>query len=94
MANEILYRADVIGQVLGEGERLPNQTRDPLPQCAVESLDVISDAPSPFVDKPIWLDKSIAMLAGIFRNLHFLVLERLSLHISRASHISPCCQTH
>ncbi len=45
MANEILYGADVIGQVLREGERLPNETRDPLSQCAVESLDVIGDAP-------------------------------------------------
>ena len=45
MANEILYGADVIGQLLREGERLPNETRAPLSQCAVESLDVIGDAP-------------------------------------------------
>ncbi len=44
MANEILYRADMICQLLGEGKRHSDQTRAPLSQCAVESLDVIGDA--------------------------------------------------
>ena len=45
MTDEILDCADVIGQLLGEGKRLPHQARDPLSQCAVESLDVIGDTP-------------------------------------------------
>ena len=56
LANEILYRADVIGQLLREGERLPNETRAPLSQCAVESLDVIGDAAVLFdhLMLPLW----------------------------------------
>ena len=42
MANEVLYRPNMIGEFLGKGERLPDQPRDPLSQRAVESLDVIS----------------------------------------------------
>ena len=49
MANEILNRADVICQLLGKRERLPDQSRDPLSQGTVESLDVIGDAPL-FID--------------------------------------------
>ncbi len=41
MANEILYRANMIGELLGKGERLSDQPRDPLSQCAVEPLDMI-----------------------------------------------------
>ena len=41
MANEVLYRADVICQLLGEGERFSDQPRDPLSQRTVESLNVI-----------------------------------------------------
>ncbi len=44
MANEVFDGADVIGQLLGKRERLPDQTRDPLSQCAVESLDMIGYA--------------------------------------------------
>ena len=49
MANEILNRADVICQLLGKQERLPDQSRDLLSQGTVESLDVIGDAPL-FID--------------------------------------------
>ena len=45
MTNEILYRANVIRQFLGEGERLSEQPRHPLSQRAVESFDVIGNAP-------------------------------------------------
>ena len=41
MANEILYRADMVCQLLGKGERLSDQPRHPLSQRAVESFDVI-----------------------------------------------------
>ncbi len=44
MANEVFDGADVIGQLLGKRERLPDQTRDPLSQCAVKPLDVVGDA--------------------------------------------------
>ncbi len=45
MANEVLYRPNMIGEFLGKGERLPDQTRHPLSQGAVESFDVIGNAP-------------------------------------------------
>ncbi len=52
MANEILDRADVIGQFLGKRERLPHQTRDPLSDGAVKPLDMIGDA-AMLVDDPM-----------------------------------------
>ena len=52
MTDEILYRADVIGQLLGKRERLPDQSRDPLSDGTVESLDMIGDAPL-FIDDPM-----------------------------------------
>ena len=52
MTDEILYRADVICQLLGKRERLPDQLRDPLSQGTVESPDVIGDAPL-FIDDPM-----------------------------------------
>ena len=41
MANEILDSANMIGELLGKGERLSDQPIHPLSQGAVESLDVI-----------------------------------------------------
>ena len=54
MTDEILDSADVICQLLGKGERLPGQSRDPLSQGTVESLDVIGDAPL-FIDDSMLL---------------------------------------
>ena len=70
MTDEILYRADVICQLLGKRERLPDQLRDPLSQGTVESLDMIGDAPL-FIDDPIlmmvWNDPLIRTPAiGIY----------------------------
>ncbi len=42
----------MIGQLLGEGKGLPHQTRDPLSDGAVKSLDMIGDAPL-LVDHPM-----------------------------------------
>ena len=52
MANEIFDGTDVICQFLGEGKRLPHQARDSLSDGAVESLDVIGNAPL-LVDDPM-----------------------------------------
>jgi len=41
VANEVLYRADVICKLLGKGKRFSDQMRDPLSQRAVESFLVI-----------------------------------------------------
>ncbi len=54
MANEILDGADMIGEFLGKRERVSDQPRYPLSQRAVESLDVIGDAPL-LVDDPMLL---------------------------------------
>jgi len=43
MTDEILDGSDVVCRLLGEGERFSDQTRYPLSQRAVESLDVIGD---------------------------------------------------
>ena len=50
MTDEILDGADVICQRLGKGERFSDQTRHPLSQCAVESLDGIGFAAVLFDD--------------------------------------------
>ena len=54
MANEIFDGTDVICQFLGEGKRLPHQARDSLFDGAVDSLDVIGNAPL-LVDDPMLL---------------------------------------
>ena len=54
MANEVLYRADVICQLLGEGERFSDQTRYLKSQGTVKSLDVIGNAALLF-DHPMLL---------------------------------------
>ena len=54
MANEILYRANMIRQFLGEGKRLSDQPRYPLSQRAVESFDVIG-YPLLLLDDPMLL---------------------------------------
>ena len=85
MANEILDLADVIGQLLGKRERLPDQsTRDPLSQGTVESLDVIGDTPL-FIDDPmlmVWNDPlirtpAIGIERGVGSAIHDHALSRL-----------------
>ena len=50
MANERLDGANVIRQFLGKGKRFSDQTRYPLSQGTVKSLDVIGNAPLLFDD--------------------------------------------
>ena len=50
MANEVLYRADVICQLLGEGERFSDQTRYLKSQGTVKPLDMIGYPPLLFDD--------------------------------------------
>ena len=54
VADETLDRTDVIGQLLGEGKRLSDQTRDALSQRAVKPLDMVGDA-SLLVDEEMLL---------------------------------------
>ena len=54
MANEILDGADVICQLLGKRERLPDQTKYPLSQRAIKPLDMIGYA-AMLVDNPMLL---------------------------------------
>jgi hypothetical protein len=72
VTDEILYRADVIDQYLGKRERFSDQTRDPLSQGTVESLDVIGEAPL-LIDDPmlmVWNDPLIRTPAiGIERSV-------------------------
>ena len=41
VADEVTDRADVVGQVLRKGQRRAHQTREPLPQGAVEPFNMI-----------------------------------------------------
>jgi hypothetical protein len=41
MADKILDGADMIGQLFGECQRVTYETGDALPQCVIETLDVI-----------------------------------------------------
>jgi len=50
VANEILDGADVICQLLGEGNRPPDQTRDSMSQGAIKPLDMIGYPPLLFDD--------------------------------------------
>jgi hypothetical protein len=63
VTNEILYRANVIRQFLGEGERLSDQPRHPLSQRAVESLDMIGNALLLFDDSMLllWNDTFVCL---------------------------------
>ena len=55
MANEVLYRADVICQLLGEGERFSDQTRYLKSQGTVKPLDMIGYPPLLFDDSMLLL---------------------------------------
>jgi len=55
VTNEILDGTNVIRQLLGKGKRLPDQTRYPLSQRAVESFDVIGNALLLFDDSMLLL---------------------------------------
>jgi len=54
VANEVLYRTNVIRQFLGKRERFSDQTRHPLSQRAVESFDMIG-YPLLLLDDPMLL---------------------------------------
>jgi len=41
MADEVLDGTDLIGQLFGEGQGVPPQTGDTLPQGVIEPLDVV-----------------------------------------------------